>query len=352
MFTLNGLPILADEIDVLTELRDQLAINNVHRFAQFKQTSNHIQFPCPMHKEGQERKPSCGITTNRIQYADGRVVQPGSVHCFACGYTDSLEGMISKVFGHDDDGQFGKEWLAKNFVTVEIEERKPIKLNLERKKSVNTFNQQNEPTEVITEELLDSYRYTHPYMYKRKLTDEVIEIFDIGYDPKFTIKGKDGSVHNYRCITFPNKNMDGSIAFIARRSVDTKFFHYPRSVVKPVYGLYEIKQIYGDDIPKEVYICESMLDALAIWTHPDKIAVALNGLGTPHQFEQLLSMPFRKFILATDSDEPGMKARAKIAKALKSRLITQVFMPEGKKDINDCTYEEVDNLKEEFFRFN
>ena len=130
--------------------------------------------------------------------------------------------------------------------------------------------------------------------------------------------------------------------------MDTKFFHYPKEVTKPVYGLYEIKKVYGTNIPNEIYICESMLDCLTLWTH-HKVAVALNGLGTPYQFQQLLSLPTRKFILATDSDEAGMKARRKIANALKGRLITQVYMPQGKKDINECTYEEVENLQEVFF---
>ena len=345
MFTLNGLPILADELDVLNELKSQLAINGVERFSTFKVLNGHIQFPCPMHKEGQERKPSCGITTKQVQYANGKVVPPGTVHCFACGYVDSLEGMISKLFGYETD-EFGKEWLAKNFITMAVEERQPIKLNLERHKSNKQEVIDTEPTEIITEEQLDSYRYIHPYMYERKLTDDIIDLFDIGYDDHFKVIKKDGSFQFYKCLTFPNRNIDGSIAFIARRSVNTKFFHYPKDVTKPVYGLYEIKQVYGDNIPKDVYICESMLDALALWTHPNKIAVALNGLGTPYQFQQLLSMPFRKFILATDSDGPGMQARAKIAKALKGRLIMQVFMPQGKKDVNACTYDEVENFEE------
>ena len=179
MFTLNGLPILADEIDVLNELKSQLAMNGVYRFSQFKEVTNHIQFPCPMHKDGQEKKPSCGITTAQIRYADGRVVEPGTVHCFTCGYVASLNEMISTLFGHDNDnGQFGNEWLAKNFVTLSVENRPELKLDLDRHKKSVADKQNNV---YITEEELDSYRYIHPYMYKRKLTDDIIELFDIGY---------------------------------------------------------------------------------------------------------------------------------------------------------------------------
>lgn len=344
MFTLKGLPILADEIDVLTELKSQLAMNGVYRFAQFKQVPNHIQFPCPMHKEGQEKKPSCGITTAQIRYADGRVVEPGTVHCFACGYVASLSEMISTLFGHEnDDGHFGDEWLAKNFVTLSVEKRPELKLNLDRHKSKTTNKQ---IVNYITEEELDSYRYIHPYMYTRKLTDEIIELFDIGYDKQFKITASDGHINNYRCLTFPNRDINGNTLFIARRSVDTKFFHYPKDVIKPVYGLYEITVAY-DTIPNEIIICESMLDALHFWV-VGKCAVALNGLGTAEQFKQLNELPTRKFILCTDSDTAGMNARKKIKANLKNKLVTQYILPEGRKDANECTDEELLNLEETF----
>ena len=96
------MPILADEMDILLELKNQLALNGVYRFATMRQISNHIQVNCPIHKDGQERKPSCGITTSQIKYSDGRVVKPGTVHCFTCGYTASLNEMISTLFGKDD----------------------------------------------------------------------------------------------------------------------------------------------------------------------------------------------------------------------------------------------------------
>lgn len=337
------MPILADEMDILLELKNQLALNGIYRFATMRQISNHIQFNCPIHKDGQERKPSCGITTSQIKYSDGRVVKPGTVHCFTCGYTASLNEMISTLFGKDDNGRFGNEWLAKNFVTLQAEERPPLELDLERKKS----NSKNiSKTEYISEEELDSYRYIHPYMYKRKLTDEIIELFDIGYDKQFQLKAKDGHVNTYRCITFPNRDINGNTIFIARRSVDTKFFHYPQGVIKPVYGLYEITQYYNT-FPTEIIICESMLDALHFWV-VGKCAVALNGLGTTEQFKELNKLPTRKFILCTDSDSAGMKARAKISANIKNKLITQYILPEGKKDANECTDEELLNLKEIF----
>ena len=182
-------------------------------------------------------------------------------------------------------------------------------------------------------------------MYKRGLTDEVIELFDIGYDS------------NSSCITFPVRDISGNTLFVARRSVKTKYFNYPKDAVKPLYGLYELYHLseidYGDFVawenifPKEVIVCESMLDALSFWT-VGKYAVALNGLGNELQFKQLRELPCRKIILATDMDERGLSARDRIKRNVSNKIITQYFFPEGRKDANDCTKEELRNLVDVF----
>lgn len=346
MFTLNGLPILADELDILSELKSQLELNGIYRFATFRQITNHIQFNCPIHKGGQERKPSCGITTAQIRYSDGHVVEPGTVHCFTCGYTAPLNVMISDLFGKSDNGRFGNEWLAKNFVTMEIEKRPELVLNLDRRKSDKIIK----PTVYVSEDELDSYRYIHPYMYERKLTDDIIELFDIGYDPAFKLKTSGGGVINYRCLTFPIKDEEGHTLFVARRSVDTKFFHYPKDVIKPVYGIYELKKFYGNDLPNEIIICESMINALTCWAY-GRPAVALNGTGTPMQYKQLEKLPVRKFILGLDPDTAGDKGRLKLHKYFEGkRMVTDFIIPEGK-DINNLTKSEFDDLCETFTYF-
>ena len=337
MFTVRGMPIMADELSVLQELKNQLAMNGIHRFKKFKVLTDHIQFCCPFHKDGQESKPSCGITTNDIKYGDGRVVKAGSVHCFTCGTTCNLAEMISYLFGRNDFGVFGDEWLLKNFVNVKYENREDLQINFERNKKIETPK-----IEYVSEEELDSYRYTHPYMYQRKLTDEVIEMFDVGYDKDFVLKNQNGRVSHLRCITFPVRDETGGTLFIARRSVDTKFFHYPSGAKKPVYGLYELSKI--DPYPKEVYICESIIDCLTLWS-VGKYAVALNGLGTEQQMKQLRKLPVREYVLATDSDKAGMGARNKIRQSIKNKLITEIILPDGRKDINECSESELLNLQ-------
>lgn len=339
MFTVRGSPILASEIDVLVELRDQLEINGIHRFKKFIETQNHIQFNCPFHKGGQEDKPSCGITKVDIKYGNGKIVKAGTVHCFSCGYVCSLSEMISKLFGKNDFGVFGDEWLRKNFLTIEYENRPDILLDTTREIS----KKQQNVIQYISDDELDTYRYTHPYMYKRKLTDEVIEMFDVGYDPNFELKNKNGSISRLRCITFPVRDITGGTLFIARRSVDTKFFHYPSGVKKPIYGIYELSQL--EHYPDEIIICESIFNCLTCYVY-GKYAVALNGTGTTEQLKELSDMPCRKFILGLDPDNAGFMGREKIKNALKDKkIISEYIIPTGK-DINDLSMEEFMSLQE------
>lgn len=309
-----------DAIEILGELKSQLLLNGIDLLGKMRPTGHNVMVCCPYHNGGKERRPSAGID-----------MTDGTFHCFACGEVHSLPEVISHCFGKEDIGTFGWNWLLKNFLTISIEERKDIPIDVSRNTLYN-----NTVIEYVSEEELDSYRYIHPYMYKRKLTDEIIEIFDIGYDKQT------------QCITFPIRDINGNTLFIARRSVNTKFFNYPQGVEKPVYGLYELYQL--KEFPKEVYICESMIDALTIWCY-GKYAIALNGLGNELSFSQLQKFPCRKFILATDNDEAGKKARVRLRNVLKNKIVTELdcsTYPIGAKDINDMNKEQFQNLKEKF----
>lgn len=60
-------------IDIIRELKEQLAINDIFLFNKIKELPEDIMVSCPFHKEGQEKKPSCGIRK-----------EDGWVHCFTC----------------------------------------------------------------------------------------------------------------------------------------------------------------------------------------------------------------------------------------------------------------------------
>lgn len=195
MIKLQDTIIQSDTQSILDMLKFDLAQHGVDRFHIFRNNGENIQTNCPFHKNGQERKPSFGV--------NGEI---DKCHCFSCGWSGTIEEMISELYGYQDKGKFGKRWLIKRFNTVEIETRPNImegfngrnNITIRNNNDIHRFKQHiqgNKSTEQysgeITEEELDKYRYIHPYMYERKMDDRVIEIFDVGYDKET------------ECITFP-----------------------------------------------------------------------------------------------------------------------------------------------------
>lgn len=315
--------------DILTELISQLRANNINLIQKHKDGPTHIQICCPYHANGMERRPSAGLRKS-----------DGIFHCFACNETHSLSEVISHCFGQDDDvvGKFGWQWLLRNFATVQIEERKDVNLDFSRHSANSVLGISNRSgsgtcnrsTSFVTEQELDKYRYFHPYILKRGVSEKIVELFDVGWDSKTD------------CITFPNLDRYGNCLFVAKRSVKQKFFQYPKGVQKELYGIYQLYQL--DPFPSEVYVCESMIDCLYLWTF-DIPACAMNGLGNDIQFKQLRELPCRQLVLATDSDEAGQLARKRIRMNMKNtKIIKEVILPKGRKDINDCSAVEIQNL--------
>lgn len=315
MIKVDNIYINAEIIDILTLLKTHLSLMGINLLNQIKPGRDNIQVTCPNHSNGQERKPSCGIRTT-----DGDGKEVGQLHCFTCGYTASLPVFISNCFGRYDNGNYGKKWLLKHFTGVDgISDRK-LDLNLSR----YDFNQ-NQPT-YVSEEELESYRYIHPYMYKRGLTDEIIEKYDIGYDK------------NTDCITMPIRDKNGKTLFFCRRSVTMKFFNYPSGVEKPIYGIYELPKYCT-----EIVVCESVFNALTCVKY-GKPAIALLGTGNNIQYQQIKELPVRRILLGFDGDEAGDNAAIRFKKNVTNKIVHQYEIPRGK-DINDLTKEEFDNLR-------
>ena len=346
---INNKFINANLTTIIDKLRQQMILEN-RRFLRGRiiEGPENIMIQCPYHSDGQERKPSMGIKKS-----------DGICHCFRCDKVVNLPELISTLFDYNDYGNSGMQWLMSNFGIVEQEEREDVKLDYSRSRnniSNNNHSSNNKDNAVlITEEELDKYRVIHPYMRERGLTDGIIGIFDIGFDS------------DSNSITFPVKDIFGNTLFIGRRNVDRKYYHYPARVKKPVYGLYEVTQDkqpvlpfirermssiekkYSDGfIYPKVYITEGPFDMWKAWTFGVK-AVSLLGLGTQYQFQQLLDSPIRHFVLATDMDEAGMKARERIKDVLwNHKICTELMLPDGKKDIGECTKEEFEQSKEVF----
>lgn len=329
MIKLQDTIIQSDTQSILDMLKFDLAQHGIDRFHIYRNNGENIQTNCPFHKNGQERKPSFGV--------NGEI---DKCHCFSCGWSGTIEEMISELYGYQDEGKFGKRWLIKRFNTIEIETRPNIMEGFNGRNN-NRFNDNARSSShiygfkqhtysnksskrysgEITEEELDKYRYIHPYMYERGLTDEIIERFDIGYD-----KERD-------CITFPIKDIEGRCVFVATRSTKRKFFGLPKGYDKPIYQAYHFRR----GKYRTAYITESFLNCLTCWKY-NKPAMAMIGTGNQKQYEILNKLPVREYILAFDPDEAGRKATERFRKNVHGKIIKELVYPDNR-DINDLQEE-------------
>ena len=281
----------------------------------------------------------CCQTSTHSFALDGYIL---TGNCFSCGWAGTIEEMISELYGYQDEGKFGKRWLIKRFNTVEIETRPNIMEGFNGRNNLNHRNSniiRNTCDNIsvwkyykgvgnteryfveVSEEELDKYRYIHPYMYSRGLTDEIIERFDIGYD------------RERKEITFPVRDIEGRCVFVAGRSTERKFFRLPQGLNKPLYQGYR----FVDGSYKICYVTESFLNCLTCWKY-DKPAIAMLGTGNKKQYEILNKLPVREYILAFDPDEAGRKATERFRKNVHGKIIKELVYTDNR-DINDLQEE-------------
>jgi DNA primase len=161
------------------------------------------------------------------------------------------------------------------------------------------------------------------YFYSRGITLESIKLFGLGYS-----KSQD-------MVTVPVFSDNGiPVGFVAR-SIEGKQFknstNLPRS--KVLFGLNKNKF-------EEVIVVESSFDAIKL-NQMGFPAVATLGANVSREQLRLLEKYATKIILAPDSDEAGQGFAKKITDAVKTREISLIKIPEGKKDIGDMTREEI-----------
>lgn len=306
--------------------------------------NNYYSVYCPFHNGGQEKKPSCGVLI-RDEYRNKQRYRAGMWHCFSCQTVKQMPEAVTEILKMHSITKPGIEWLNENVPGFEDEYKfeylvpETLMDDLNNKFAINYIQEKTQGVQTfVSEEELASYRFTVPYMYERKLTDEVIAKYDVGYDANWIPPGRKKSVP---CITFPVRDEYGRTLFFCRRSIQGKFYSLPTGVTKPVYGL--------DMIPKgttSVIICESIINALTLegWGYN---AVALLGTGNSYQMDQLKRLGCHEFVICMDGDDAGRRATEKLRNNLKSVAIVWAIKMLDGKDVNDLEKSEFDRLYEE-----
>lgn len=309
---IDGKKITEPIINILKELKKECSWDVFYRM---EDKGDYIRCTCPYHAGGREQHPSFSVYANY----DGNLI-PGTYHCFTCGEKGQLPTLVADVLeiSYED----AKQWLIDNFCDVFVEQTVEFP-------EWDTYNN-NEA--YLDESILDKYAYFHPYMFERKLKEGVIRKFKIGYDLEDNT------------ITFPLWDEYNNLIGITKRHVDSKKFYIPPNIDKPIYLLNEIKR---ENYPF-VIITEAQIDALTAWGYGVP-AIAMLGTGSDKQYEILNKYRINCWVTMFDNDEAGRKATARFNRTIrKDCFVINIKIPDGKKDINDLTEEEFNQLLDSY----
>lgn len=338
---LNDLKYEIDPYKLILELKEELKLRNRSYFKDVIDKSDKIVFTCPYHKNGQESTPSATLRKTSFIH-NGKEYEAGTVGCFACKETSSFTAMIGYLLTGKPIEYIGLQWIIKKTGNVYSKYVIEDKLKTNEQKGYRLWKQNqlyknlDFDLPIIEESELEKYRYTHSYLYKRGLTDEQIEEFDIGIDNNF----KSGELI-YTTVTFPIKDLQGNVRAIIRRvaSSQVKRFFIPETKTKPIWGLYECLSKLKENEP--IYLCEGIFDSLHLLRLGLK-SCSLVGVGSNFQAYFLSKMPQISIInIVFDGDEAGINGAERFKKMLekqKSEYITKIniiYLPQGK-DPDEC----------------
>ncbi len=191
---------------------------------------------------------------------------------------------------------------------------------------------------------------------ERKMSEEIISLFEIGYAPKsFTqlrdyllekgfsrkemleagvVSQKDGQtdvIDKFRSrITFPIKDALGKICGFGARILgqgEPKYLNSPDTILydksKNLFGFFEAKESMRKN--NIVILVEGNLDVMACHQYGIENVVAISGVGFSEQQAKLIKRFSTQAMLALDSDDAGVKATERILPTLLSANLS-VFL--------------------------
>ena len=277
---------------------------------------------CPFHNE---KTPSCKINDDQ-----------GSYYCFGCGAKGDIFTIYQELFNY-------------TFIDAvkELSNRAGIKINFEQTSNNKDYDKHLKILEISTKwfegNLKAENNLCRKYLHNRKLSDETIETFRLGYsfnkdlslyehlkNLSFTDeeilksnvakldKNKNIKDFFYKRLIFPITNINGKVVGFGGRVLDEsnpKYINSPEShYFKKRNMLYNLNLAKNSAREKKnLLICEGYMDVISLYQNNIKSVVA--PLGTSFTQEQLeLTWKYtNKPTVMFDGDDAGVRASYKAA---------------------------------------
>ncbi len=320
-------------------------VDVISQYVRLKRSGRNYFGLCPFHNE---KSPSFSVSPEKQIF-----------HCFGCGVGGNVFTFLTKIEGI-------------NFVEAvqQLAERANIQLptlenNMDSAKEVLKAKvyKVNEFTAKYYHENLyrPESKMAQEYIKKRKLSNETLKSFQIGFSGKFdelyrelkkqgfedreilesglVNKNDRGQyIDRYRNrLMFPICDVRGRVIAFGGRVLDDskpKYINSPENVVyskgRHLYGLNVAKKY---DIKKRLLIVEGYMDVVSLHQRDIHNVVASLGTALTQQQGYLLRNNTEQIILSYDSDEAGQTAKVRAMEILQNMgCDIRVLQMEGAKD--------------------
>lgn len=333
--------------ETLEEVRQANDIVDViSQYVHLKRSGRNFFGLCPFHNE---KSPSFSVSPDKQIF-----------HCFGCGVGGNVFTFLSKIEGI-------------NFVEAvqQLAERANIQLptfenhvDREREELKAKVYKVNEFTAQFYHENLykPTAKLAQEYVKKRKLSNETLKSFRIGFSGKFDelyqalkkegfedpeilesglVNRNDNGryIDRYRNrLMFPICDGRGRVIAFGGRVLDDskpKYINSPENIVfskgRNLFGLNVAKK--GQDTKKRLLIVEGYMDVISLHQRGITNVVAPLGTALTQQQGWLLRKTSEQIILSFDSDEAGLKAKIRAVDILQDMgCDIRVLQMEGAKD--------------------
>ena len=309
MLQIGEVVISADVEDIIEQIQvDTGLLRDVNEL------ETDIMCTCPIHKGGMEQTPSLGINKDS-----------GVVHCFTCGYKGDIVTLVSDCYDISYSQAYRK--LVGHFI---YSGGRVLDIGIDRDTTQSSYI----PYNTIAPYILANAPAWNYLQGRGVDANKLYNKFPVGYDM------------TTNSVVFYIRDLKNRYIGSKTRSIQGKRFANATGAKKStyLYGAYELLQsAWQPEDP--VWICESEIDALTVWSRGG-YAVAIGGSHISNKQLQILkTLGVRRIINGLDKDEAGREGWKNIFTYIKGISTYNTKYPVNKKDINDLTEEEFNNIK-------
>ncbi len=292
-----------ENIDVLVELEPYM-----DKFERSKIDDGKLNSCSPFRID---KKPSFVIWLDHGNWVDSGTGQKGSF----------IE-LLSFLSG--DEPEDIRDHLFKSYGRITDTDTLLLKLNLELL--------EKDIPHVFENGLPKEFRFRHPYLTERGISEKVQRACKIGYDKC------------NRAVVIPWMNKNGEIIRLQFRSVNSKMFWFSEEGQRIKHHLFGLNHVINRQ-DKVVWIVEAPIDALYLWSNEIPAVATGSATISKEQIKLLKHTGIQTLVLATDNDTAGGVFKEKLKKHFTgNKELFDFQYPTGIKDVNEIPAEALKRL--------